>query len=366
MPLSAALGPVRATTPRDPNRVHPAKSYQVLRGAIRDAGLLNRTPGFYWGLLGALVLGFGGIVTGVILFGNSWFQLLMAGALGILFTQLAFLGHEATHGQIFASWKANEWMGRILANGVVGISYDWWMNKHTRHHGNPNQIGEDPDIEPDTVLFLEDDAKKAKGLYGAFVRRQGWLFFPLITLEGLNLHRHSLWHVLRPGSTAKHRWVEFAALVVRHALYLSAVFLVLPLGMAFAFLGVQLAVFGVYMGASFAPNHKGMPIIPAGENIDFLRKQVLTSRNITPTWWSTMLFGGLNHQVEHHLFPTMARPHLARAREIVRDFCHSEGIVYTETTIRRSYRIIVDYLNQVGLHARDPFECAVAAAHRRR
>jgi len=365
MPLSSSLGPVRTTTPRDPERAHPARSYQLLRDTVRDAGLMRRTPVFYWGLLGALVLGVGGVVTGFVLFGDSWFQLLMAGVLGILFTQLAFLGHEATHRQIFESWRANEWLGRTLSI-VTGLSYDWWMNKHTRHHGNPNQVGADPDIAPDTVVFTDEDASRAKGLHGALVRRQGWLFFPLITLEGLNLHRLSLWHLIRPGSTAKHRWLEAGLLLARHAAYLSAVFLCLPLGMAFAFLGIQLAVFGVYMGASFAPNHIGMPIIPAGERLDFLSKQVLTSRNLVGGWWATALFGGLNHQVEHHLFPGMPRPHLARAREIVRDVCRSEGIHYTEETIGRAYANVIAYLNRVGLNAQDPFTCAMAAAYRRR
>ena len=93
----------------------------------------------------------------------------------------------------------------------------------------------------------------------------------------------------------------------------------LPLGMAFAFIGVQLAVFGIYMGASFAPNHKGMPIIPADAKLDFFSKQVLTSRNVSGGFWASALLGGLNYQVEHHLFPNMPRPHLAEAREIVRE-----------------------------------------------
>ena len=110
------------------------------------------------------------------------------------------------------------------------------------------------------------------------------------------------------------------------------VFWFLPLGMAFAFLGVQLAVFGVYMGASFAPNHKGMPIIAQDAKVDFLSKQVLTSRNIRGGWWVDPM-GGLNYQVEHHLFPNMPRPNLARAREIVREYCETLDIPYTETTL---------------------------------
>jgi fatty acid desaturase len=84
----------------------------------------------------------------------------------------------------------------------------------------------------------------------------------------------------------------------------------LPVGMAFAFIGVQLAVFGVYMGASFAPNHKGMPILPHDSKVDFLRRQVLTSRNIKGNWLMDTFMGGLNYQIEHHLFPNMPRPHL--------------------------------------------------------
>ena len=142
-------------------------------------------------------------------------------------------------------------------------------------------------------------------------RRQGWLFFPLLTLEGLNLHFIGLRHLLIPpagqGPLAR-AGSDRAALRARARPGL----LFLPLGMAFAFLGVQLAVFGVYMGASFAPNHKGMPIIDPDAKLDFFTKQVRTSRNISGGWWATWLMGGLNYQIEHHLFPNMPRPHLAR------------------------------------------------------
>jgi fatty acid desaturase len=99
--------------------------------------------------------------------------------------------------------------------------------------------------------------------------------------------------------------------------------------------------------------------------MDFLSKQVLTSRNITGRW-TTPLMGGLNHQVEHHLFPSMARPHLGRARDIVREHCKSLGVPYTETTLVDSYGIVVRYLNRVGLAARDPFDCPAAGELRRR
>ncbi|GAA3649119.1 acyl-CoA desaturase [Microbacterium marinilacus] len=357
---AGVLGPVRQTYAGTADFPPMAKAYTQVSQVVRETGLLRRT-GWFYALVGvALAAGFGGVVTGFILLGQSWFQLLMAAALGILFTQAAFLAHEAAHKQILSSGPANDRLARILAAGVVGISLSWWDAKHTRHHGNPNRVGKDPDIEVDTISFLDADAAQARGLRRMITRRQGWLFFPLLTLEGVNLHVHGLRHVLsrRP---VKARWLELTLILVRLAAVIVPVFLLLPLGMAFAFIGVQFAVFGLYMGASFAPNHKGMPVIAPDARLDFFSKQVRTSRNVSGGWWATILMGGLNYQVEHHLFPNMPRPHLAKAREIVRDYCATLEVPYTETTLWRSYAIVVDYLNRVGLAARDPFDCPAAA-----
>ena len=334
-----------------------------MQQVVKETGLLQRTPVFYGFIGGALLLGFAGCIAGFVLLGESWFQLLIAAALGILFTQVAFLAHEAAHRQILSTGPANFRLARVLA-GIVGMSYHWWDSKHTRHHGNPNQVGKDPDIEVDTISFLETDAAQSRGLVRLITRKQGWLFFPLLTLEGLNLHYLGLKHLVTRRNV-KGRWIELSLIATRFALLLVPLFLLLPVGMAFAFLGVQLAVFGVYMGASFAPNHKGMPVIAPDAKLDFFSKQVRTSRNIHGGRWVTWLMGGLNHQVEHHLFPNMSRLHLAKAREIVRDYCASNGVPYTETSLLRSYAIVIEYLNRVGLAARDPFDCPAAAQLRR-
>ncbi|MCG2622009.1 acyl-CoA desaturase [Arthrobacter sp. I2-34] len=339
--------------------------YAQLLRTVRDAGLLRRRRSFYITLFVALALGLAGAATGFVLLGDSWFQLLIAGVLGVLFTQLAFLAHEAAHRQVFESGPANDRAGRFLANAVVGISYQWWTNKHNRHHANPNTVGKDPDIEQDTISFQADQAQARTGIMAWMTRRQGYLFFPLLLLEGLNLHATSLRSLFARGQV-KGRKRELAMVISRLVLYVAVIFYFLPVGMAFAFIGVQLAVFGVYMGASFAPNHKGMPLIPQGAKVDFLSRQVLTSRNITGGRFVNALMGGLNYQVEHHLFPSMPRPNLARASEIVRDYCAAHKITYTETTLPKSYGIVVRYLNKVGLSARDPFDCPMITAYRPR
>ena len=355
--------PVRATR-GDAARVEwerRTNSFTELARQVRDAGLNGRKPTFYIVLFAGLVVALAGAVSGMVLLGDSWFQLLIAATLGILFTQFAFLGHEASHRQVFASGPANDRVGRVLATFFVGISYAWWMTKHTRHHGNPNQVGKDPDISPGWVVFTDEDAVHATGFHAWMVRRQGWLFYPLMTLFGLDLHQASIRRLFRRGKL-EGRGVELALLGLRFALYLGLVFWLLPIGMAFAFIGVQMAVFGFYMGVSFAPNHIGMPIVPHDVKLDFLDKQVMTARNVSGGWFITGLMGGLNYQIEHHLFPGMPRPNLRRARALVIEHCRRYDVPYVENNLGAALTIVVRYINDVGWAARHSFSCPAAAS----
>lgn len=338
--------------------------FSELLAEVKDAGLMRRAYGYYWTRFAAAALALGSVFTGMVLLGESWFQLLLAAALGLVLAQLGFLGHEASHRQVFRSAAWNDWSGRVLSAFFAGISHGWWMNKHSRHHANPNKLDADPDIRSGAVAFSDEAAASRRGLGARLVRRQGWFFLPLLALEGLSLHVSSVRHLLarRP---VRHRAVELTFLVVRFAAYLAVVFWLLPTGMAFAFLGVQVGVFGFLLGGAFAPNHIGMPLVPREVKVDFLRRQVLMSRNITGGPVVRFLMGGLDLQVEHHLFPGMARPHLRAASTIVRRYCAEHSITYTETTLLQSYRQVLGHLDTVGLGARrGTFVCPLVAERR--
>ncbi|MEO8528820.1 MAG: acyl-CoA desaturase, partial [Pseudolysinimonas sp.] len=230
--------------------------------------------------------------------------------------------------------------------------------------GNPNVVGKDPDLDIDTVSFVDADAASARGARAFITRHQSKLFFFLLAFEGINLHVKSFLHAFGKGKVDG-RAYEISLLVVRMAIVVGAVFLFLPLGMAFAFLGVQLVVFGLYMGLSFAPNHIGMTMFTIDAKPDFLRKQVLSSRNIRGGMPMTALMGGLNYQIEHHLFPSMARPQLAAARRLVRETCARDGIAYTETTLVEAYKVVLTYMKTVGRSAPRVFECPVVMEYGR-
>jgi len=301
------------------------------------------------------------LVATIILVGDSWWQVAVAFAAAVILTQVAFLGHDAAHRQIFADGRANNWTSLVLADLFVGLSHGWWQRKHTRHHANPNKIDTDPDIEIEALAFTPDQAaKRTSKLSVWYLNHQGWFFFPLLLLEGLALHVAAIKR-LSSREKLEHRAAEIVMMTVRLVGGTALVFLCMSWPIALVFLAVQMGVFGFYMGASFAPNHKGMPLIPKDSRLDFLRRQVLTSRNIGGGRWVDVLMGGLNHQVEHHLFPSMPRPHLRRAAPLVRAYCGEVGVTYTQTGLFRSYGIVLRYINRVGLGEHDPFDCPLVA-----
>ena len=342
---------------------HVNSDFTALAKMVQASGLMRRRYGYYWAkLIGLPLLVL--ITLGVfVVIGDTWWQLITAAVLGVLFTQVAFLGHDAAHRQIFVSGKWNDWASLLIGDLFIGMSYGWWRHKHTRHHANPNKEGADPDIELPVITLTPDRIRSKNPILRWMAAHQGAFFFPILPLEGLSLHATSVRRVLS-REPVEHRWVEIAFLSVRLIGYTVLVFLVLSPGIAFAFLGVQLGVFGFYMGASFAPNHKGMPMVPKNSKLGFLQRQVLTSRNIRGNWLIDTAMGGLNYQIEHHLFPSMPRPHLRRAARIVSDYCRAKNVPYTETGLFESYRIVVRYINQVGLGERDPFDCPLVAQRR--
>jgi fatty acid desaturase len=323
------------------------REYTELSRQVRQAGLLERRGGWYGAriALNLALLAGGGVVFALL--GDSWWQLAVAAWLAVVFGQLAFVGHDAGHRQLFGSRRANDLAGLLHATLGVGVSFEWWVAKHNRHHSNPNHEELDPDISITALAFTADQASAKHGLVRLLARYQAWLFFPLLLLEAAHLHLASAKAVLRGGS-GRANLVEGLLLVAHVAGSLAALVLVLSPAQAVAFVLVHQGLFGLYLGCSFAPNHKGMPTLTDAEELDFLRRQVLTSRNVTGSRGVDFVLGGLNYQIEHHLFPNMPRPNLRHAQPLVRAFCAHHGLPYVEASLFGSYAQAIRHLHTVG------------------
>lgn len=331
--------------------------FTELAQRVRESGLLRRRYGYYWTKLVLAPVILAGCIVAFFFIGDTWWQLFTAAVFAIVFTQIAFLGHDAAHRQIFVSGKWNDWICLILGDLFVGMSYGWWQHKHTRHHANPNKIDADPDIDLPVIAVTAEKAAIPRGRIVRWLRsHQGVFFFPILLLEGVSLHASGVRRVTTRDHLAR-RWVEIAFLLVRLGGFAAIVFLVLSPGIAAVFLVVQLGLFGFYMGVSFAPNHKGMPVVPRDVTLDFLRRQVLMSRNVRGGRFVDVLLGGLNYQIEHHLFPSMPRPHLRKAAPLIAAYCAEKGVRYTSVGLFASYAIVTRYINRVGLGERDAFAC---------
>ncbi|MFD0366055.1 fatty acid desaturase family protein [Nocardia sp. GCM10030253] len=335
-----------------PQRRGADGDYTRLLRRISDAGLMSRRPVYYAIRLSIVGTAFAAGWAAFVLIGDSWWTLLVAAFMAVAFAQIALVMHDVAHRQVFRLRQPTELVGRLVGNAGIGLGYGWWQDKHTRHHANPNHEELDPDVAPDILVWSQQQARASRGLPRLIGRAQAFLFFPLLLLEGLNLHVAGV-RALRNRSV-KHRGLEGALLFGHFATYLAALFAVLPADKALAFLVVHQGLFGLYMGCIFAPNHKGMPTLTGEDRPDYLRRQVLTSRNVRGGTLTDLALGGLNYQIEHHLFPSMPTPNLRHAQVIVRDYCSEIGVPYHETGLISSYREALRHLHHVGIPLRAP------------
>ncbi|MEW1548822.1 acyl-CoA desaturase [Streptomyces tsukubensis] len=357
VPALVAAGTDREPGGRGPGRPVGSEFAPLLR-TVREQGLLEYRTGWYVRCIASHLLGIAAVVTGMALAGGSWWVLLLAPLLSLFSARAAFVAHDAGHSQITGSRRASRIIQLLHADVLLGMSQEWWNDKHNRHHANPNHIDKDPDVVADILVFTRRQAVGRRGFRGLLTRHQAWLFFPLTTLEGIALKVYGIRGVLGkagPFRTARARWTEGALLLTHLVLYATLLLTTMPLGQALLFALVHQMVLGLHLGLAFAPNHKGMTMVDdeTGKGWGHLRRQVLTSRNVRGGRLTDWLLGGLNYQIEHHLFPSMPRPHLRLAQPLVRAHCRKLGLPYAESGAVDSYRQALAHLHDVGVPLRD-------------
>lgn len=218
----------------------------------------------------------------------------------------------------------------------MGISRSWWENKHNfLHHTYTNIIGKDMDIDAAGGAFTRQYHYPRW-----FHKYQHILFWPLLTLLYFVFWIQSLSYVIRKGY-----WKEFSLIALNAMI---PVYIIYSLGFA---LGLA-TIIGMYMiwaawfGAVIITNHLGLEMFPEEAYKDFtwLELQNRTSRNVRGGKFVHWFYGGLNTQVEHHLYPKAARFYLLKAARITEAFCKQHDITYITVTPWEAYKEIYYYL----------------------
>lgn len=344
MPQAAA---VAERSPANTGRQSAGSDFAPLLRTVKEQGLLDRRTGWYARTIAINALSLAAVGAGMFLLGTSWWVLLLAPVLSVLCARTAFIGHDAGHSQITGNRSVSRAIGLVHGNLLLGMSSAWWNDKHNRHHANPNHVDKDPDVAANVLVWTSRQAKVRLGFRRWLTRNQAWLFFPLTLLQGVAMKIYGFQDLRRQDR--RERVVEGLLLVAHLVGYVTLLLAAMPLGHALAFAALHQALFGLHLGLAFAPNHKGMEMPdPDGERWGHLRRQVLTSRNVRGGPVTDWFLGGLNYQIEHHLFPSMPRPHLRAAQPVVRAHCAAMGMSYAEAGFVDSYRQVLRHMYEVG------------------
>lgn len=322
------------------------KDYSDLRNQVREQGLFMKRPLNYSAKIFLTLALLGTSIASIVVFDSIWIHVINAAFLAFICGQLTFFVHDAGHNQIFTSGSKNRIAGIWLSSLLLGGSSSWWIDKHNRHHVSPNVGGSDPDIAIPVLAFSQEDALGKRGLVKFIVKYQVFLFFPLLMFEAFNLRYNSINHLRKKRLSDS--WDSIALALVHHVIYLGLLFYFLGAWQAVVFIAVHHALLGLYLGCTFATNHIGMPVLKGNENLDYIRLQTLTARNLKESWVTGYLFGGLDSQIEHHLFPTIPRASFADLRKIVKPFCKERSIEYCEVGFIKAYVGVLKHLHEVG------------------
>lgn len=331
--------------------VAPRESaFPALQKEARAAGLLDLRPRHYAVKVAVNLIMLGAAWAVFFVVGRSWWQLLTALFLAFCYVQIGLVGHDVGHHQVARSRTARDLLGYLHGNLLLGASYEWWINHHNRHHSNPNHIERDTDIVRRKAIFTAEQADQPMSAARRFIiRHQEKVFFPMAILESLGLRVVSVRAIV--ARTVRRPVLEGVLIAVHTVLYFTAVFVVLGPWIGLAFIAVHHGVTGLYGGMIFAPNHKGMPVRSDEENLDWMTRQVVTARNIRGGRIVDYIYGGLNYQIEHHLFPSMPQSNLRKVHPIVVKHCETAGLRCHETSIVGAYVEIVKHLRNVRIEA---------------
>lgn len=299
------------------------------------------------------------------------FAVNMTGAvlLGLFWQQCGWLAHDFLHHQVFKTRALGDAFGLIIGDLFQGFSVQWWKAKHNSHHAVPNLHASvpgacdgDPDIDTMPILAwtlrMAESAKNSEN--GRFlIKWQAWFYFPALLFARL-AWAHQSWVFVFGGAGAhsvvgaridrEHMrypgWEKLC--LILHYMCFAAILMNMSLFNAVCFFFVSQMSCGLMLALVFGLGHNGMAVYPADERPDFWKLQVSTTRNVTSNLFTDWFCGGLQYQVEHHLFPSLPRHNLGQANKLVQIFCKEHDVTYHEANMWVGTIEVLSHLDKVS------------------
>lgn len=373
-----------ATRPKDAKQVAFEKGYRDLRSQLIMMGLFKSNK-LYYVYKSCFNVGMWATACAMVYFSdNVVVHFAAALLLGLFFQQCGWLSHDYLHHQVFRKRKYGDYAGIFFGNFCQGYSVQWWKNKHNGHHAVPNlhsssATSQDGDPDIDTMPLLAWSLKQAQSyreltadgkdsaVTKFFVRNQAMFYFPILLLARLSWMNESFKLAFGFGAATENAALEMekrglqypvlerSAIILHYvwAVAVSSGYGTWSIPYSIAFFMTMTCSCGLFLATVFGLGHNGMATYDADARPDFWKLQVTTTRNVTgghgiPQWFVDWFCGGLQYQVDHHLFPSMPRHNLAKAHKLVASFCKEWDVRYHEADLVDGTVEVLQHLSHVS------------------
>ena len=376
---------------------HPARIYKTLlpsmyKGEVKDyaetevqrvfrgirqqllrEGKFETDPSFYRKLYAWYASLFGASVYLTLCCGGLAAHMAGAAFMALFWQQIAFLGHDAGHNGVSHKRETDSLCGLVAGNLLSGISGNWWKHSHNVHHTVCNSIEHDPDIQHMPIFAVHEaivterfwSTYHLREVNGEAVERllaswlipvQHYLFYPVMGLARFNLYAQSYIRLFSKDRVPR-RAAEFATLL-GFAAWHTALVLAMPAAGAWeralyvAVSHVLAGVLHVQICLSHFAMHTYHGRAYTGAEDDWYHLQVSTTLDIDCPEYLDWFHGGLQFQVEHHLFPRLPRHNLRYCQKLVKRACRDLGMHFNERPWIQAQRELLASMRTAALKAR--------------
>ncbi len=310
--------------------------FDELKQEVRDAGLLDRVP--VRGTIEMIAV----VVSLIVAFATMkmWNPILLGLFLTLVFTRAVFVSHDILHLQYFKNKKLSFKLSYLFSAIILSNSSSWWDYKHNvNHHTWCNVVEKDEDIRALDGAFTPNNKgnspflKKYKHIvfWGAM-----FFMYPAFIAQSYSF-------VLK-----RKLYGEFALMLLHWPIIWGTIFYVLPFSSALTVFVTLYITLSVWLSYGFITNHLGCEVssLEESRNLSWMELQMRGSRSLSGGAFIHWFYGGLNTQIEHHLFPKAPRFNLLKVQEITKNFAKKHNMKYFETTPIQAYVQINDAIKE--------------------
>jgi fatty acid desaturase/predicted heme/steroid binding protein len=355
---------------KSPEQKKFEQAYRDLQLKLMTMGMFNSSKVFYAYKIATNVALISLSIYLATCFQSFAVNMIGAVVLGLFWQQCGWLAHDFLHHQVFKRRVYGDLMGIIIGDFFQGFSVQWWKSKHNSHHAVPNLHSSvegacdgDPDIDTMPILawtlrMAESARDSSTGRF--LIRFQAFFYFPVLLFARLawayqswvfvfgGYGQHSVQGAAIDRKKIKYPLLEKAGLICHYAALFAIMFNMPSVVSAVLYFLIGQMSCGFMLALVFGLGHNGMAVYPADQRPDFWKLQVTTTRNVTSNAFVDWFCGGLQYQVDHHLFPTLPRHNLKAVHSLVESFCKEHGVSYYEADMFTGTVEVLTHLHKVS------------------